>query len=426
MKAGASFPVLLLISALTPWPVQAESFRDYPDLPPLKTVMAVMANNPVVQAAKAGVALGEASQARLQAGPYEYNVRLGTARRTVDQSGRLREWDVALERPIRLPGKLAADEELGREGVIQARAAYGDALHEEERKLLKLWFTWARENAQAQQWQAQAATLREQLAIVNKRVRAGDAPRLEAEMAEAAAAQADVSLHQAQLRKTIAATELTKHFSGITLPEKLAPAPLEPLQQELDYWRDLILRHNHELAVARSEARMAQLVATRTSAERAPDPSLGVRYSSEIGGTERVVGLSVAIPLPGAARTARTQESQASAEMAARREAMVLRKLEAETENTFTSARASHTSWLSAQAAAERMQRNAELVARAYALGEMSLTEVLNARRLAIESNLAAALARFDAAEARYRLMLDAHLLWPLDADEDDASHGHG
>ena len=171
---------------------------------------------------------------------------------------------------------------------------------------------------------------------------------------------------------------------------------------------------------------MAQLVAARTSAERAPDPSLGVRYSSELGGTERVVGLTMAIPLPGAARTAKTQESQASAEMAARREAKVLRKLEAETANTFTSARASFTSWLSAQTAAERMQRNAELVARAYALGEMSLTEVLNARRLAIEANLAATLARFDAAEARYRLMLDAHLLWPLDADEDDASHGHG
>lgn len=419
-----------LISAiLAALPVQAETFRDHPDLPPLKTVISVMANNPAVLAAQSGIKLGEASRARLQAGPYEYNVRLGTARRNISQpdpSGRLREWDVALERPIRLPGKLAADEELGQEGVTQARAAYGDALHEEERKLLKMWFAWARENAQARQWQTQAATLKEQLTIVNKRVRAGDAPRLEAELAEAAVAQAEASLHQAQLRETVAATELTKHFAGITLPEKLAPAPLEPLQQGLDYWRDLILQHNHELALSRSETRLARLHAARSTAERTPDPSLGVRYSSELGGNERVVGLSVAIPLPGAARSAKTQESQASAEIAAQREALVLRKLQAETENTFASARANYTGWQSAQAAADRMQRNAELVARAYALGEMSLTEVLNARRLAIEANLAAALARFDAAEARYRLMLDAHLLWPLDEDEGEADHGHG
>ena len=47
------------------------------------------------------------------------------------------------------------------------------------------------------------------------------------------------------------------------------------------------------------------------------------------------------------------------------------------------------------------------------------------ARRQALEGNLAAALARLDAAETRYRLMLDAHQLWPLDEDEEDANHAH-
>jgi outer membrane protein TolC len=61
------------------------------------------------------------------------------------------------------------------------------------------------------------------------------------------------------------------------------------------------------------------------------------------------------------------------------------------------------------------MERNAELIARAYALGEAGLNDTLNARRLAVEGRLAAATAQLDAAEARYRLMLDAHQLWPLD-----------
>jgi outer membrane protein TolC len=60
---------------------------------------------------------------------------------------------------------------------------------------------------------------------------------------------------------------------------------------------------------------------------------------------------------------------------------------------------------------------HATLMERAYALGESALPEVLNARRVAREAALGAALARLEALETRYRLLLDAHLLWPLDDD---------
>jgi outer membrane protein TolC len=53
---------------------------------------------------------------------------------------------------------------------------------------------------------------------------------------------------------------------------------------------------------------------------------------------------------------------------------------------------------------------------RAYALGAANLAEVIAARRMALEAELAATLARLDAAEARYRLMLDAHELWAFGA----------
>jgi outer membrane protein TolC len=55
----------------------------------------------------------------------------------------------------------------------------------------------------------------------------------------------------------------------------------------------------------------------------------------------------------------------------------------------------------------------------------MGLPEVLTARRQALEANLSAALARLEAAETRYRLLLDAHQLWPLDVDEEGEGHAH-
>ncbi|HWQ94069.1 MAG TPA: hypothetical protein VN418_01000 [Gammaproteobacteria bacterium] len=59
-----------------------------------------------------------------------------------------------------------------------------------------------------------------------------------------------------------------------------------------------------------------------------------------------------------------------------------------------------------------------------YSLGEMGLSDVLLARRQALEAGLAAALAQLNARESRYRLLLDSHQLWPLDRDEDEA-HAH-
>ncbi len=59
-------------------------------------------------------------------------------------------------------------------------------------------------------------------------------------------------------------------------------------------------------------------------------------------------------------------------------------------------------------------------MARAYALGEIGLADVLTARRLAIEARLAAITAQLEAAQARYRLLLDAHQLWPLGLELDD------
>jgi len=75
------------------------------------------------------------------------------------------------------------------------------------------------------------------------------------------------------------------------------------------------------------------------------------------------------------------------------------------------------------QEASRSVSANAELVARAYSLGESNVTDVLTVRRLALESGLAASVAQLDANEARYRLLLDAHQLWQKDDHSAEKSH---
>jgi outer membrane protein TolC len=384
----------------------------YPDLPPQAVVSSVLAAHPDVLAAQSGVRFEESNRDRLEAGEHEFSVSVGSARRRTEASRHLNEWDVALERPVRLPGKARLDGELGSLGVAQAQSSLGDALHETARGLLRAWFGWLRARVQLDEWRNQVSLLQRQGEVAGRRVRAGDAPRLEQTLAEAAAAQAEAAAVQAGLRVSVAAAELTQHYPGIVLPEKPAQSVPAPVGQTLAYWRERILEHNHELAAVRAEVKRRQTLVARSQAEELPDPTVGVRHASESGGSERVTGVYLSIPLPGRARSAATDGARAQFGMAVQKEAALLRKLNAEISAIHAGATAAYEGWRKAQDAAQAMERNAELIARAYALGEAGLNDTLNARRLAVEGRLAAATAQLDAAEARYRLMLDAHLLW--------------
>ncbi|MFA5242650.1 MAG: TolC family protein [Sulfuricella sp.] len=422
MKLRLITAALAVMAAQSAW---AAEFREYSDLPPQDMVQQVLQNYPLVMAARSGIKAGEAARDRLEAGSHEFNVTAGAARRRVADSGeRLRDWNVGLERAVRLPRKAELDRALGQQGLVLTQNAYGDAMHEAGRGLLSGWFVWLRERAQLEQWQQQAGVLKQQLDVVARRVKAGDAARLEEELAQAALMQTEISLQQAQLRADNARGNLSRYFPTLALPaQPVAMEQMPPLNQDLAYWLNLGLDHNHELMLARAQSRVAQLTAQRADADRVPDPSVGLNYLSERNGSENVTGVYVTLPLPGGARRAASAESQAHAEMAAQREALVLRRIEAEISATYNSAKAAHASWQSASAASELMQRNETKMARAYELGEMGLNDVLLARRQGMEARLSATLARFEAAETHYRLLLDTHQLWPLGNEEGEGHH---
>lgn len=407
-------PLLLCLGAAL-----AQADAPLPELPPDLAVARVLRDAPEVLAASSLIRAEEANRVRLEAGPHEWAVRLGGQQRRTSPplaaSERYTEWSTTLERPLRLPGKAATDAELGAAGVALAETAYGDALHEASRSLLRAWFAWRRESATLAQWTAQVDVLKRQAGAVERRRQLGDAAQLEAIQSAAALAQAEAQRQLAAARQRGAEEELRRRYPG--LPLDAAPLAGDPPEVggDADEWLAEQLAHNHELLLARGEAQRARLLAERQRQDRLPDPSFGLSYARERGGEENVVGAYVSIPLPGDARRAAADAGLAQAEAANRRAAAVERRLSSEAATLYHAARNAVAAWQAARDAGARLSQSADLTARAYQLGEGSLNDLLTARRLANEAQLAASLARLDALEQHARLRLDAHRLWDLD-----------
>jgi len=411
---------LVMLITLLAAPVFATE-ADFVDLPAPAQVELALGQHINVLTAATEVKLERANQRKWDSGNYEFNVRAGSSQRTVTATGQiLREWDVEVERPIRLFNKAAYDSDIGAEGVTRAEFALGDARHEAGRLLLHLWFNWQRDQTQVMQWQQQVEILAQQVQMTGKRKLAGDAPKMELNQAEAAAAQAGVSLQQASLRAQLTATELRRPFPDLVLPAQPTLAIPQPIEHDLAYWKEQIFADNHELGMVQSDSRIQQLLAQRTSADRVPDPTIGLRYNSEREGEEKVAGVYISVPISFGVRGANADIAYRRAEIAHDRVASTTRRLEGDVEAAYTQAVSSYRIWQQAQEAARSVRENAELVARAYSLGENSLTDALNARRMELESTLAAAMAQLDANEARYRLLLDAHRLWQMDEPDDE------
>ncbi len=384
-----------------------------PDLPAPVQIEQALANHMLMLNALNGLRIEQANQRKWNSGTHEFNMRGGAAQRHIVNTGqRLKEWDVALERALRLPNKVSLDRDIGEASVARAEFAVGDARHEAGRLLLRLWFAWEREQLQAVLWQHQVASFAQQAEMVDKRVKAGDAPRLELNLSLAAQSQAQVSLQQAELRAQMAANELQRQFPAVVLPEQVATPQPQPINDSYTLWQERVLADNHELGMAQAQAQVQKLLAQRGRADEVPDPTVGMRYSSEMGGNERVTGIFLSVPLSFGLRTSNAQVAEQQANMANDQAEFVKRRLQTDALAVYQQAVRSYATWQQAHEASQAINANAEMTVKAYRLGESSLSESLSAKRLAQDATLSENLALLDANEARYRLELDAHLLW--------------
>lgn len=401
--------------------VNEASSAELPELPADAVVHSALEQHPMVRAARAGLDVGAARRDQLVAGTHEFEVTVGGARRRETATGvSLNEKEFGLQRALRLPNKGSTDEKLGDEVMNHAESSYGDALHETGRQLLASWFAAKREALAVATGDTLVTTWEEQVRVTRRRVEQGDAAALDRSLTEAQLAQAEAQRAAARNRLRNANDTLHQHFPGLPLPTAVSlPEPPLPEAQE-EKWLDLIRQHNHELAVARSEARQGRIVAERADQDRIPDPKLGLRWASERDGQEKLLGLQLTIPLPGSGRAAVSRGASAEAAAADAREAAVLAKVEMEARRVLLQVDSSYRQWRSLEDVAQRMQANAALLDKAWRLGEGTLNDLINARRLAGEASLAASQARADAHEAYYRLRLDAHVFWAFDSDHDE------
>lgn len=385
-------------------------------LPPAEPVQRWLDTQPLVRAADAGIDLAKAQNQRLQAGPHEWTLKAGLQRRTSDGTPeRLREQDWAIERAVRWPHKKAQDDKLGELLLSESQAAREDARHETARSLLSDWFEQLKARASAQRLSAQQALADQQLAGVQLRAKAGEVAQLDVLAAQADQARTRALASQAHSRWQLLQRQWPGRYPGLPAPEVTRlPEPVLP-EGDSASWALRIMAHNHELEWARLRAESAQAQAQRQQQERLADPLLGVRSANERSGSERVLGVYLSLPLGGALRQAQAAAAQAEAEQAGQRLVMTERELHAKASEVASAAFDQHSAWQQLQRASEQTRRSADLQWRAYTLGESSLAEVLQARRLAHEDAQAADNARLDALYSHARLVLDAHLLWAQD-----------
>lgn len=387
-----------------------------PGLLPTEISRPLLEQDPGVAAARAGLDVALRDAGILEQSPYEWTTRASGQQRRLDGGARYNEWNVGIERTFRLPGKAAADRNLGKAGIEESKARYGEALHESARELMALWVEWlAAERAHALT-QISLQSIQASQAAVEKRVRAGDASKLDLSIARAELAEQKRMDVDAKTQATAAWARLSTRFPGIRRQATALPMPLE-IAADAATWRDRILDQNDELKVIKLQIQKALAHAERTRADKTPDPTLGGYTASEIGGRERIYGVMLSVPIPGRVRDARQARAIAAVDVSRQEAELKQRELETAIASTVATAQGAYASLQIAHEGAASMEDNAALMQRAYVLGEADLQSMLLARRQAIAAAHSALQAQASALRAYYGLLVDAHLIWELDHD---------
>ena len=384
-------------------------------LPPEAEVRRVLASLPALRQGMQNTELAGAERDKLAAGPYEWTVRAGASRRTAPGAERYLEQEVALERPLRWFGKASLDQALGEQGLTVARALHGDAWHEAGRTLLRDWFDALRDLAGVARLEEQLAVTQRLQSIAARRVQAGDGAALDLLQADTEQRRVLALLQQARQRSEQTLALLAISYPG--LPRPLADSlPLPQAGSEaVDGLAERIVHDNHELQLAQAEADLYAMRASRLASDAMPDPTLALRAARERDGQERVFGVSLSFPLPGAGRAADRSAAAIKASMARERVAQTQLRVALAARRAASDSVHSHAIWTTLQEVQQQTIRQAELMQRAYQAGECTLAEALAGRRQALDAALTAQTAQIEALAAQARLQLDAHAIWSID-----------
>ena len=384
-------------------------------LPPETEVRRVLASLPALRQGVLNTQLAGAERDKLAAGPYEWTVRAGASRRTAPGAERYLEQEVALERPLRWFGKASLDQALGEQGLAVARALHGDAWHEAGRALLRDWFDALRDLAGVARLEEQLAVTQRLQSIAARRVQAGDGAALDLLQADTEQRRVLALLQQARQRSEQSLTLLAISYPGLPRPQADSLPLPQADSESTASWAERIVHDNHELQLAQAEADLYAMRASRLASDAMPDPTLALRAARERDGQERVFGVSLSFPLPGAGRTADRSAAAIKAAMARERVAQTQLRVALAARRAASDSVHSHAIWTTLQEVQQQTMRQAELMQRAYQAGECPLAVALAGRRQALDAALTAQTAQIESLAAQARLQLDAHAIWSID-----------
>lgn len=396
--------------------VQALETVNPPGLLPTEIARPLLEQDPSVAAARAGLNVALEEAGILDKSPYEWVARATGQQRRVENGSNYNEWNVGIEHGIRLPSKAVVDRNLGKLAIEESQAAYGEALHEAALDLVALWLDWLGAENGLKLAESNLLSVRENLTSVEKRVRAGDASKLDVNIAQAELAEHKRLANDAKTQASATWSRLSTRFSGVRREVIMMPTPAQ-IGEDLAPWKERIIFESDELKISQVKMRIAQANADRARANEVPDPTIGLYTASEIGGRERLSGIAISIPIPGGLRDSRSAKAVSEVEVSRQEVEITRRQLESAIASAIVTAQGTYDSVQIAREGAASMQENASLMQRAYSLGEAELQALLLSRRQATAAMNNSLQAQVAALKAYYGLLVDAHLIWDLAHD---------
>ena len=391
-----------------------------PTLPSFAQLDRLLADTPLLHEAQAMRQAALQNGQVLRFGTQEFTGQAQVQQRRIDappDNGNYAEWQVLINRQIRLPSQAQADNRMADALTTSANAGLIGARQQLLTDVLAAWFAAQRAQAEAALAQQNLGLMQGQVHALQRRKALGDASVLELEQmqAEEARAQSALLLAQGLASSSRAALEARYHaLAGDTTLSGQAgsTAQLVLPDQPADALRALVEQNSATLARDRAALQQAQAKAGQATAARTPQPTVGAYVGADRGGRERIIGLQFAMPFGGPARVSTERAALAEVDAAQWRlrdaQALTLaefQRLWATSQSQAAGAKAMD------QAAQVQIQASVRML-RAYQLGEAGISDWLLARRSALDAVRQALQSRFDAAQSAALLKLQAGLLF--------------
>lgn len=391
-----------------------------PTLPSFAQLDRLLADTPLLHEAQAMRQAALQNGQVLRFGTQEFTGQAQVQQRRIDappDNGNYAEWQVLINRQIRLPSQAQADNRMADALTTSANAGLIGARQQLLTDVLAAWFAAQRAQAEAALAQQNLGLMQGQVQALQRRKALGDASVLELEQMQAEEARAQSALLLAQGLASSSRAALEARYPALAGDTTLSGQAGSTVQlalpdQPADALRALVEQNSATLARDRAALQQAQAKAGQATAARTPQPTVGAYVGADRGGRERIIGLQFAMPFGGPARVSTERAALAEVDAAQWR----LRDAQALTLAEF------QRLWATAQsqaAGAKAMDQAAQVqiqasvrMLRAYQLGEAGISDWLLARRSALDAVRQALQSRFDAAQSAALLKLQAGLLF--------------